>query len=406
MVLRVRLFIAYFTLVGILGCNEGEEPNSIKLIAEKLSDTQMLLNWNTIKGNRSFDIWRMMLDNGQTSGLKLIATVDSLTKSYVDESFPQTNMLIYFVTSSVGNEEKKSNEVTVKGASALYFTPYQMKLIPEKDLAVIRGYNEIILLDYSQKAILMRKEFPGKIGVIDFGKFNSSDELYVPCSDNKVYICNPLDLTVKEVLNVNYPAYAVAINSFGDIFVSVGSPSSTLKRLKRNPLSLVNEYDGTVSGIYLQSDNRLLAVNSHLMSFYNFSDNGLLISKVNYPYSHDLESDRTRLSSHFVVSSSLGRVYTADDNMNQITMLNSESYLSDFEFSEDGKTIFSAITNVPSIKKSIISGNQVTWSLIRTKGYPWILARDANELVVLSSPNSFSPYATYGEVIIEKVSID
>ena len=72
------------------------------------------------------------------------------------------------------------------------------------------------------------------------------------------------------------------------------------------------------------------------------------------------------------------------------------------EFSEDGGTVYSAISNARQVMKDVINGSR---SYIATTGYPWVLARNGNELIVLSSPESFSPSMTTNKVIVERVPL-
>src|SRR5687767_418713 len=118
-----------------------------------------------------------------------------------------------------------------------------------------------------------------------------------------------------------------------------------------------------------------------------------------------MDGNRLKVSGKYVVTSTYGSFYTADENMTFIKNLSSSYNMTDYEFSEDGSTIYCAQTDSPSILKATIINNTVTTSLIPTSGYPWVLARSGNTLIVLSSPVAFTPSFLTSSVIVEQVSV-
>jgi WD40 repeat protein len=398
---------------SLLSCHDEEKIIPVTLSGQKVSDAIAVLNWTCPKPVDGFNVWRIVKQDGATSAPKLLASVDSSTFSFVDDNIPLSTNLIYYVTASMENEEVKSNEINLDGATYFNILPYQMKLLPENKLALVREYNGIAVINYDEKVIVKRKEFPG-IGMFDIGFFNGKKELYVPSSDHNVYICDPIDLTILDTLETNAPVTSVAVTSNGNIFVSGRSSSFPLKVYNRSTLSLVSEYPGEGdSRILLQSDSRLLAMSSHIfpptMSFYTLDKDGGMISKADDPYfwEYEMEGERLKVSAHYVVTSNKGVVFTADDDMAYVTTLTySGNNQSDFEFSQDGKSIFSAMSDQRTLHKYLISGSQVSPTFIPTRGYPWMLARDGNKMVILSSPVPFNLNSLTGEIIIETVTLN
>ncbi|MEO7991884.1 MAG: hypothetical protein ABI663_20180 [Chryseolinea sp.] len=408
-----RLCVIGILCLSLLSCQDEEIPHML-LFGQKISSNKTQLNWTNLQHTDGFKIWRIVKRDGVTSTPQLLASVDSLTFNFMDEYIPLSTDLTYYITTSQHNQEIKSNEVHLDGATSFNILPYQMKLLPENKLAVVRGYSDVTVINYDERAIVKRKEFPGKVGTIDIASFDGKKELYVPCSDQNVYICDPTNLTILDTLRTSYPVSSVAVTSNGIIFASGGDYYFPLKLYSRSTMNLIAEYPGeSESHIILQSDTRLLAMSSHIfpatMSFYTLTEDGGMLSKADDPYfwEYDMENERLKVSDHYIVTSNKGVVYTADDNMTYVTELTfAGTSQSDFEFSQDGKSIFSAITNQRVLYKSTISGNQVSTTSITTQGYPWILARDGNKMIILSSPDPFSINFLTNKIIVETVSLN
>ena len=398
-------------IAALIACKDEEDPGpSIVLTIMDISDSKRLLEWEELENAEGYNIWRSIGRNGVLQDPVLIASVNFLTLSYVDEDVPLASKIQYYIETTINGRQIKSNLVSSSGASYLPILPYQMKLLPDKNLAVVRDYNTVFLVDYEQQAIVGRRDFPGKLGSFDLGSFNGKREMYLPCSDHNLYIVDPYDLSVIDTLRASYPIESVAVNSKGMIYLSCSHPQAPLKVYDRATMTFISQHAGeSDSGILLKSDNNLLAISSHIspatMSFYTFTDAGALLSKSDDPYNWDYEmdSERMKMSSQYIVTSAEGFVYTADASLTHVTTLFNGIYaLTDFEFSEDGGTIYSAVSNARHISKRVINGPA---SFIATKGYPWMLARNGTELVVLSSPEAFSPWNRTNRVIVERVPL-
>jgi hypothetical protein len=411
----MRLFrkaMAMMAVIGIaMACNEEDNGPSIALSILKVSDSNRSLTWNEIENADGYRIWRTVKRSGVLHEPALIASVDFLTLHHVDENVPLAEELLYYIVTTVNNREVRSNVVSSDGATYLLIHPYQMKLLPDENLAVVRDYSTMLLVDYENQVIAGRREFNGKLGAFDMGTFNGKKEMYVPCSDHSIYIMDPYELTMIDTLIADYPVASVAVNSKGTIYYSCSDPQTPLKLYDRGTMQFISKHaGGSDSGILLQSDNRLLTVTTHIspatMSFYTFGDGGNLLSRSDDPYSWDYEmdSERLKMSSKYIVTSTEGFVYAADDNLTWITTLTrGGSNQTDFEFSEDGETIYSAVSSSRVIYKQLVNGGS---SSIATRGYPWVMARNGNELIVLSAPDPFSPGMTTNAVIIERIALN
>ena len=399
-------------IVALLACEDKEAAApSIVLTIMDVSDSKRLLEWGELENAEGYQVWRSVERDGILQGPVLLDSVDFLTLSYVDESVPLASQVQYYVETTINGRQVKSNIVFSPGATYLPILPYQMELLPDKNLAVVRGYNSIFLVDYEEQIIVGRRDFSGQLGGFDLGKFNGEMEMYLPSTDHNIYIVDPYDLSMIDTLMAGYSVSSVAVSSKGTIYFSCSHSAAPLKLYDRATMNFISQHPGeSNSGILLKSDTVLVAISSTLspatMSYYTFNDAGTLTSRSDDPYGWDYEMDSERfsVSSQYVVTSTEGFVYTADANLTHVTTLsNGGSTLTDFEFSEDGGTIYSACSNAQRVNKHVINGSSS--SAIATKGYPWLLARKADELVLLSSPGAFSPWNTTNRVIIERVSL-
>ncbi len=401
-------------MVGLLvftSCKE-EEVTPFELTFQKISDSQVILTWTPIEGGDDYKIWRT-INALDPLNPELIGTVEPNTLTFLDENQPLSSSLTYYVSTTVDGKEKKTNKLEVAGSTVLLILPYQMNLVPGKSFAIVRDYRSIVLLDYDKKVVVKRLEFPGRVGQYDLHTRNGILEAYVPCSDNNIYILNADGLEPIDTINTAKPVYAVAVNSLGKIFSSGTQDYGKLLVHDRETLALLTTASAEMDcGLWLQDDNHLITITSHLspatMSYYTFDDEGNFTSKVDDPYGWDYEMDpdRTKVSNSYIVTSTQGFVYTADENMTYVTKLTGGgSHQSDFEFSADGNTIYSAITNQKGILRSTIINNTATSTILTTKGYPWAMARDGNTMVVLSSPTSFILSIVTNSVIVEKVTL-
>ncbi len=140
-----RSTILFLCLIGVLlfACNEQNDSElKLKLEVEKISSSQILLTWNSVSTNDEFRIWRV---NNKVNGNdpELMGTVDPSTLHYIDDNLPLSHSLTYYLTTIVEGKELKSNEIQIEGAENLPILPYQMELIPNEKLAIVRGYRDI-----------------------------------------------------------------------------------------------------------------------------------------------------------------------------------------------------------------------------------------------------------------------
>jgi hypothetical protein len=402
----------FFAIVAFIftSCEPDGEANPLQLVVSKESDFQIRLSWTLSDNADGFEVWRINDELKQTDP-ELVATVDATIFEYWDQGdIPVSSSLTYYVVARVGNKEIMSNEVTTVGATYLSILPYQLELIQGTTLVIVREYSGLVLLDYERQRTVKRIQFTsGAIG--QFGLSNDAKEVYVPCSDHRIYILKADDFAPIDTIDTQRPAYSVVVNNLGFLFSS-GSGSS-IKIYNCQTLSLISEVPGESDlGMVMQNQNNLITVSSHLspatMSFFTFTEDGNLSSKTDDPYfwDYEMDSDILDASEKYIVISEQGFIYTADNNMTFVGKINAGgSNQGDFEFSADGQTIFSGVTDQKVILKSSVSPSGISSSSIPTKGYPWKMVRNGSTLVVLSSPTKFYLNAITNKVIIEKVQI-
>jgi hypothetical protein len=387
-------------------CHDGgDAPPTIVLTVENRSEVSRLLSWTELNHVTEYKVWRD-IDHAE-----LLATVDFLTLEYSDDNIPLETNIEYYITATIDGTEVRSNTVSVMGGSVFYIHPYQMKLLPEQNLAVVRDYTTVFLIDYARRLIVGRREFASTLGAFDLGTFKGKKELYVPCGDHNVYIMDPYTLTMIDTLNVNSTPASVVVNSMGRMYVCTDGFQTPIRLYNRATLEFQAQYVGELgSTLLLQSDNRVLAVSRHIdpatMSIYTFDDAGTLLSKTDDPYGwhYEMDPDRVKMSSKYIVTSTQGFVYKTDDMTWVKTLKDYGSDLTDFEFSATEGTVYAAISSKRSILKYTLGGNTGSPS-IDTSGYPWIMVRNGDEMIVLSSPTAFSPSATTNKVFLERVDL-
>ncbi|WKZ61320.1 MAG: hypothetical protein QY309_07490 [Cyclobacteriaceae bacterium] len=410
-----RSTILFLCLIGVLlfACNEQNDSElKLKLEVEKISSSQILLTWNSVSTNDEFRIWRV---NNKVNGNdpELMGTVDPSTLHYIDDNLPLSHSLTYYLTTIVEGKELKSNEIQIEGAESLPILPYQMELIPNEKLAIVRGYRDIFLINFEQGTILKELSFDGRVGQMFIKQRKGILELFIPCTDNNIYILNARNLLPIDTIDVDKPIEAVVVNGLGKIFCSGFFESGHIRVYDRNTHELITAVQAESNcGLALQNDNNLVTVSKHLtpatMSYYTFNDEGFLISRTDDPYGYDyeMESDRLCVSDDYIVTSREGFIYTANQSMTYVAKINQGgSDKADFEFSSNGNTIYATVTNQNSILKSTIVNDNISTTVIKTQGYPWILARDGSRLVVLSSPEPFYLSSTTSGVIIEIITV-
>jgi hypothetical protein len=409
-----KTIASLFLWSALLACKKESNWPVINLTVIRVSDNSNFLTWNPIINSNGYKIWRIVkFNDGQQQIPGLLKSVDFLTLEYLDNQLPLDSEVQYYITTTKDGNELKSNPVQTLGAAGIDIIPYQMELIPENNLAVIRGYSDIYVLDYQKQIIVAKRTFNGQIGTIDIGTYSGKKELYVPCSDNNVYICDVANLEVIETLVTRAPAKSVAVNSNGLIFVSGQDFNAPLTLFKRDGLGFVSKFSGySNAGLSLQSDTKLISISTAInppdMSIYSFTNEGTLIAREVDSYGYDYEMDGTRMkvNERYVVTSTKGAVYSITNGIVYLGAISASANLTDFEFSEDGNSIYCAVTDRKQIIKSTLINGQLSPSSISTKGFPWIIARAGNTLIILSSPKAFTPYILTNNATLEKITIN
>jgi len=394
-------------LVALQGCKDDEEENPFKLEAEKISEGQILLEWTPVAGAFEYKVWRTI---GGIGDPELLSS-NSTSLEFVDDKLPQ-NSITYYITATLNGKEVQSNIVGITGREFLRILPYQMELIPEKNLAVIREYGAIVFVDYEKRLILNKVEFSGRIGQFGMYAHDGRIEIFVPSTDHNIYVLDADEMYRTDTIATDNTAYAITVNSQGKMFCSGGYSEIRVYDLEGTSSSTSIPAEPDCS-LVLQDDQHLISVSTHLspatMSYYTFDDNGAFVSKKDDPYAWEYEIDPERVdaSSHFIATTLEDFIYTADENMTFVIKgtLGGISQ-TDFEFSSDGKTIYSAnsqnkwITATTGITTAGISG-----TTFATTGYPWIMRRTGKTMIILSAPTAFLPTMRTDEVIIEKVTL-
>jgi len=410
----LRLLVAFSMMTA---CDKDEDDQYPVLVLNSNSTVIVSLSWSKVPSAQSYKIWRAFNDlgSGTSQGWTVIATVDANTLSFEDKQLPIANSVNYYVTAANGNVEMKSNEINTSGRTVLSILPYQMVVVPGRHRAVIRATNEIIVVDYEQGTIFRRLAFPANLGNFALAKRGNSWELYVPCYDGNLYICDPADPVILETLEIGTPATSVAVNSKGWIAVSTSDYNEPLKIYRRELLTKINgitDFETLNAHLFFRSDYSLFSASTYIspgvLSLYTLNDQAGKISRTDDPYDwqYEITGELVDISYNYAVTSHSGLLFSLQDFSYQTSLTSGGSNHMDFEFSDDDNTIYAAVSNERNIIKSVIVNGKVSSTeKIPTVGYPWLLSRNGDEMVVLSAPLAFSPWALTGQVIVETVSL-
>jgi len=145
------------------------------------------------------------------------------------------------------------------------------------------------------------------------------------------------------------------------------------------------------------------------MEYYKLGDDGKFIEHVNDTYHGDypLNAEIFRISPNgeYLLTSAGGAIYTANSSMTYLGALPRGSMrFSDFAFDETGTTIYAGMGTARKIQKF----NYATLSIeeeFSTSGYPFIIFRRGEKIVVVSKTIPSTEYSSYYKIAIETVEI-
>lgn len=388
-------------------------PKSLDINLTQSSNFDISINWNSSETDISkFELYRLTDDYNSEV---LLYTLNNNEMNYIDSKVPFTDSVYYYVKAynNLGYSSK-SNLVRSKGAPVFQINVDQAEISSDGSMIYLRSGNEIISIDINNLSIKNSRSFNGTIGYFHIGNNGFGDELYIPNSDGWLYIYDLSSFELKESINVGVPVDCVISNGTGLLYTSV-SPSpwweDPLRVFNRASLSFVDgggDFNDTRLKL-LPSGNEIIEISTSIspidMDYYRFDASGNFVEHTDDKYhgDHSLDPDIFKIapSNNYLITSSEGTVYKADASMNYVGSLpRGSDFFSDFEFNATGTSIYAGLL----AKKEISIYNQQNLNKtgkIETKGYPFLLFRKANQLIVLSSPYEFDNY--YGP---QKIGIE
>ena len=375
-------------------------PTQIELAEPTIENGNVQLEW-THSNDASFNKYEICrsTDSSNVQQGDLIATLtDPELKSFTDSLPPLVKNLYYqiFVT-NVNLYSRGSNIENVKNPAGpiLEFVPYDALIHPNQPILYLlnRDVSEIIIINYSEMEVVLEKRFNGNIGYMDIGDNGDGIELYLPNSDGWVYIYDPENLNQVGSIKTGRGNTCVVTDERGHLFVTGNQPGiQTFNRSNGLLIDTGGFIDDSERLRLIRATFDIIAITTNVypidMNYYRFDENASFIEyfddSQHGSYPLDSRIYRVSLNSEFVLTSSSGAAYKADNTMEYLGQIQRGSlYFSDYAFSDDGNTIYAATSNFNSIQVAnypdLTRSNQIF-----TRGFPLFVFKRLNQIVCIS----------------------
>lgn len=249
------------------------------------------------------------------------------------------------------------------------------------------------------------------IGHCGFGRFGGITELYVPCSDGRVYVYNAATLAkVDELMTISSPLTDV-LASNNQLFVSsrfsVGNPLRSFDRATKAPLSSMSGTSRDDMRLYKVPGTTTDIIGLALSTFptpqtyFRYTADGLYQNQFDFPF----QSNRSLSARAFeffpagdrYITGAYGDVFTR--NLGYLAALpyrttpttNRRQEYTCFNFDAAAQTIYAGTTTRTIEVFSM--GNYAPVRTVKTRLYPYKLFRDgANGFLCVSLPNPVENY--------------
>ncbi|MBI9068991.1 MAG: hypothetical protein JEZ09_16970 [Salinivirgaceae bacterium] len=380
----------------------GEEPSNIELYKPIKENEAVKLIWSKYTDDNfsKYEIYRSV-EGCFEEYLQLLGEINNINDTAFYDSIPPLEFQACYAIKAYDNDNNFiiSNLYSIDYPSGMIFNfvPDDMFKHPtEQFLYLVDNAGlKIVKYDYVNDTILKQVTLQGDIGYCDFGDNGFGVELYVPSGDGNVYVYSGNDLSLSAMISTELSATSVVIDGLGQVIVSV-LPSPWWEE----PIRTYSRSNGmNIDGGGERDEERLRKIpgkNEYIsisegvsptdMNHYKFNESGLFIEENDDTYHGDysLNAKIFRISENgeYAITSFNGAVYLANSNMPyKGNLQNGNLKYSDFAFSSDGKTIYAATSNRKSIQighyPSLIRDNE-----IQLNGYPQLIQRDGNKLIV------------------------
>ena len=398
-----------------------DAPEAITLNDAVIVTTGVALNWS-VYGQSNFGNYRVYRANHDCAdeSRELIAQISTADSTeYIDRRVPFASRVCYFVEVTTNDgRSRRSNFLTVDDPNGpvFNFVAEDFLLHPERDEVFLlnRGEKQIIRYNYSNQEQTGVIDVEGDVGYCTIGDNGFGLELYVPSGDGWVYVYGADDLALKTSINTGLSNASVVVNGLGHVIVSL-RPSPWWEQPVRTysrATGLNLDGNGDNEGDHLRmipGANKIISISQSVspidMEYFELDSQGMITLHANDQYHGDYPLDpnifRISPQGDYVITSSWGAVYSANSSMEYRGELQRGALeYADFAFSPDGRTIYAATRNRPSVQ--IGQYPELTRSEeILTRGFPIFIAYKDGHLVCLSQAEE------YGSVTgIEVISLE
>lgn len=304
---QLTIFLFFLVTVFCYSCNSDDESlthvneneDDISLSVER-KGTAIELTWESIN-----------IDNFES--YVIVRSSDSIPENLSPMDFNQDEIIFEFrnqtVTSSLDYNSLLDEDLfyklyiqltdgyllspTVEVKSTIDVLPfciYHAALIPNTNHLILTGFNrEIAKYDYVEKKILNYRLLPIEGNKVKVGDAGNGMEVFVNSSVSaSLHILDIDNLETKVSKDFNSGFYDVAPSTKGFIALSFNDEFSGLKMLDRNDINnfldeeeVSNHYHDRRLAISPVNDNHLIEVSKYILTLYEFSDDGQIISSNN-----------------------------------------------------------------------------------------------------------------------------
>lgn len=405
-------------------------PTSIQLkIAQVITDSTITLSWSKYTGE-NFQKYRLVriatyLKNGQFTNFDepVDSSRDINHVSFTENNMPLSRDIRYYLfiskdtTQFNGGMQFVAQVLYQRPNSLVYGLPTDVLFnASQKNLYIIEP-NKITLVNYTTGRPVLSKEFTVGIGYCSLGDFNGSTEIYVPLSDGWLQILDAATLQMKDRIYVAGYEIGSVVAANEKLYVSSsdmtvgGLYSNCIKiydRATKNVLGRTGYWDRTRLLQLEGTSVEMIDLTIHLMpidlSYYQFSSNGVLLSKMQDAYHGDYMMDANIArsfpgGSKFITSSS-GTIFNKSLVFDRYIKQNGN--YADFAFNSNGSIIYAGNADQKRI-------DAITYPALTATGtyptvlYPYKIFRDGNTIICVSRAIVYYQQATY--LLIEKINL-
>lgn len=399
------------------------DPPAMQLTVDQvINDSTIVLKWSRFT-NGQFSKYRLLrmgyyLRNGVFGNHveAVDSSMDQNQLNFTERNMPFANEVSYLINAyNDSGRIAASAFVSYKRPNGLFYgLPADILFDKEHHSMYITEENRITIVDYTNNRPRLSKDFPSGIGYCSLGKYNGSDELYVPTYDGWLLILDAGSLQLKDRIYVAGYRIGSVVSVNDKLFVgssdmTAGIYANCVKsydRGNKNLLGRTGYWDATrlmhLTGTTIELVDLSINLAPVDLSWYQFGADGVPVSKQNDQYHGDYPMDaavfRSFPDGSKFITSGAGTVFNKSLVFDRYLKQNG-SY-ADFAFNDDASRIYSAdrvqkkVDVIAFPSTTLVSSYPLQW-------YPYKIFRDNTTLIVVSK--TYNSQMSY--LLIEKINL-